>query len=192
MIRINLIRGKRKKKKEFNVDALYILLPLLVIVGVLLFHRSVSGTIENLHTDIRRANTEVARLKKEIGEVEDFKARKAELQQKVDVISSLQTGRTGPVKVFEALSASIPEKCWIDSLSLKGDQVRINGIALNNYTIANFMTSLGQSGRFRNVVLGSADKTTVSNVKLVRFSLTFNAVRSEGKQKAQERNRDGS
>jgi type IV pilus assembly protein PilM len=181
MIRINLIRGKRKKKKEFNVDALYLLLPLLVIVGVLLFHRSVSGTIENLNTDIRRANAEVARLKKEIGEVENFKARKAELQQKVDVISSLQTGRTGPVNIFEALSASIPEKCWIDSLSLRGDKVQISGIALNNYTIANFMTALGQSGRFRNVVLGSADKTTVSNVKLVRFGLTFNAVRNEGK-----------
>jgi len=178
MIRINLIRGKRKKKKEFNADALYLLLPLLVIVGVLLFHRSVSGTIENLHTDIRKANVEVARLKKEIGEVEIFKARKAELQQKVDVISSLQTGRTGPVKVFEALSASVPEKCWIDSLSLRGDQVQVNGIALNNYTIANFMTALGRSGKFRNVVLGSADKTTVSNVKLVRFSLTFNAVQN--------------
>ena len=178
MIRINLIRGKRKKKKEFNVGALYLLLPLLVIVGVLLFHRSVSGTIENLHADIRKANVEVARLQKEIGEVETFKARKAELQQKVDVISSLQTGRTGPVKIFEALSASVPEKCWIDSLSIQGDQVRVSGIALNNYTIANFMTELGRSGRFRNVVLGSADKTTVSNVKLVRFSLTFNAIRN--------------
>ena len=178
MIRINLIRGKRKKKKELNVDAIYLLLPLLVIVGVLLFHRSVSGTIKTLHTDIRKANVEVERLKKEIGEVETFKARKAELQQKVDVISSLQTGRTGPVKIFEASSASIPEKCWVDSLSLKGDQVQVTGIALNNYTIANFMTALGRSGRFRNVVLGSADKTTVSNVKLVQFGLTFNAVRN--------------
>ena len=62
------------------------------------------------------ANVEVARLQKQIGEVETFKARKAELQQKVDVISSLQKGRTGPVKIFEALSAAIPEKCWIDRL----------------------------------------------------------------------------
>lgn len=178
MIRINLIRGKRKKRKEFNVDALYLLLPLLVIVGVLLFHRSVMGTIADLNNNIRKANAEVARLQKEIGEVETFKARKAELQQKVDVISSLQSERTGPVKVFEALSASIPEKCWIDSLSIKGDQIKVSGVALNNYTIANFMTALGQSGRFRNVVLGSADKAAVSNVNLVKFSLTFDAVRN--------------
>ncbi len=178
MIRINLIRGKRKKRKELNVDVLYVLLPILVIVGILLFHRSVTGTIDNLQKNIQKANAEVARLKKEIGEVETFKARKAELQQKVDVISNLQTERTGPVKIFEALSASIPEKCWIDSLSVKGTQVKVNGIALNNYTIANFMTALGQSGRFRNVVLGSADKTTVSNVNLVKFSLTFDALQN--------------
>ena len=176
MIRINLIRGKRKKRKEFNVDALYLLLPLVVIVGVLLFHRSVAGKIEDLNTGIRRANVEVARLQKEIGEVENFKARKAELQKKVDVISNLQKGRKGPVKIFEALSASIPEKCWIDRLSVRGERVELSGIALNNYTIANFMTSLGQSGRFHDVVLGSAEQTTVSNVKLVKFGLTFKTV----------------
>jgi len=178
MIRINLIRGKRKKRKEFNVDALYLLLPLIVIVGVLLFHRSVAGKIEDLNTGIRRANVEVTRLQKEIGEVENFKARKAELQQKVDVISNLQKGRKGPIKIFEALSASIPEKCWIDRLAIKGERVELGGIALNNYTIANFMTALGQSGRFQDVVLGSAEQATVSNVKLVRFGLTFKTVQN--------------
>ncbi|MGB3400115.1 MAG: PilN domain-containing protein [Candidatus Deferrimicrobiaceae bacterium] len=178
MIRINLIRGKRKKRKEFNVDALYLLLPLIVIVGVLLFHRSVAGKIEDLNTGIRKANVEVARLQKQIGEVESFKARKAELQQKVDVISNLQKGRNAPVKIFEALSASVPEKCWIDRLAIKGEKVELSGIAINNYTIANFMTALGQSGRFQDVVLGSADQTTVSNVKLVKFGLTFKTVQN--------------
>ncbi len=176
MIRINLIRGKRKKKKEFDLGGVYLLIPILAVVGVLLFHRSVAGKIEGLQADIGKANAEVSRLKKEIGEVENFKARKAELQQKVDVISKLQQGRKGPVKIFEALSASIPEKCWIDRLSLKGQKIDLAGYALNNYTIANFMTALGQSGRFRDVVLGSADQATVSNVKIVKFSLSFTLV----------------
>lgn len=176
MIRINLIRGKRKKKKEFNVDVLYLLLPILVFAGLLVFHHSVTGRIARLHTDINKANAEVARLKKQIGEVESFKARKAELQKKVDVISNLQQGRKGPVEIFAALSGTIPEKCWIDHLSIKGDQVAVSGVALNNNTIANFMTALGQSGRFRDVALGSADQTTVSKLKLVKFNLTFRAV----------------
>ena len=119
MIRINLIRGKRKKRREVNLNFLYLFFPVLVLAGLVMFHLMIKNRIETLQSDIQKANVEIARLKKEIGEVEKFKARKAELQQKVDIISNLQNGRTLPVKVFEAVSASIPEKCWIDSLSVK-------------------------------------------------------------------------
>lgn len=176
MIRINLVRGKRKKKTQFNADVLYLLIPVLVLAAVFVHYRVMHGRIDNLNTRIQAANMEVNRLKKEIGEVEKFKARKAELQQKVDIISKLQAGRTGPVKVFEALSASIPEKCWIDQLSIKDENVSLSGVALNNYTIANFMTALGQSGRFRDVVLGSAERAMIMNTKLVKFNLTFKTV----------------
>jgi Tfp pilus assembly protein PilN len=111
MIRINLIRGKRKKRREFNVGFVYLLAPLIVLLGTGYFHTTVSGKIKTLGHDIQKANADIERLKKEIGEVERFKARKSELQKKVDIISTLQTGRKAPVKLFEALSAAIPEKC---------------------------------------------------------------------------------
>jgi type IV pilus assembly protein PilN len=176
MIRINLVRGKRKKRRELSVGSAWIALPLVVLAGTLYFHTTVSGKISRLNDGIVKANAEIARLQKEIGEVEKFKARKAELQKKVDIISNLQKGRTGPVRYFEALSAAIPEKCWIDTLSVKDARVTLSGVALNNYTIANFMTALGQTGRFSDVVLGAAEKTTVAGVKLVKFNLTFQTV----------------
>lgn len=176
MIRINLVRGKRKKRKELNAGSVWIALPLVVLAGTLYFHTTVSGKISRLDAGIVKANAEIAALQKEIGEVEKFKARKAELQKKVDIISNLQKGRTGPVRHFEALSAAIPEKCWIDTLSVKNERVTLSGVALNNYTIANFMTALGQTGRFSDVVLGAAEKTTVAGVKLVKFNLTFQTV----------------
>jgi len=176
MIRINLVRGKRKKRRELSVGSAWIALPLVVLAGTLYFHTTVSGKISRLNADIVKANADIERLKKEIGEVEKFKARKAELQKKVDIISNLQKGRTGPVRHFEALSAAIPEKCWIDTLGVKDERVTLSGIALNNHTIANFMTALGQTGRFRDVVLGAAEQTTVAGVKLVKFNLTFQTV----------------
>ncbi|HLO09372.1 MAG TPA: PilN domain-containing protein [Desulfobacteria bacterium] len=176
MIRINLVRGKRKKRRELNAGSLWLALPLVVLAGTIYFHTTVSGRISRLNADIVKANADIARLQKEIGEVEKFKARKAELQKKVDIISNLQKGRTGPVRYFEALSAAIPEKCWIDTLSLKDEKVALSGVALNNYTIANFMTALGQTGRFRDVALGAAEQTTVAGVKLVKFNLTFQTV----------------
>ena len=176
MIRINLIRGKRKKRREFNVGFVFLLAPLVVLLGTVYFHTTVAGKIRTLDRDIVKANADIERLKKEIGEVEKFKARKAELQKKVDIISSLQKGRKAPVKTFEALSAAIPEKCWIDQMSVQGEKVTLSGIALNNTTVANFMTALGQTGRFRDVTLGTADQTAMMNVKLVRFNLTFSVV----------------
>lgn len=180
MIRINLIRGKRKKRRELDFNILYFIIPAVVLAGLFLFHRMETNRIRTIQANIAKANTEIERLKKEIGEVEKFKARKAELQQKVDIISNLQTGRTLPVKNLEAVSAAIPEKCWIDKLEMKtnlqemkGNQITLSGIALNNHTIANFMTALGQSGRFNNVVLGTAEQTTVMGVKLMKFNLTF-------------------
>ena len=178
MIRINLVRGKRKTRRELNVGSAWIALPLVVLVGTIYFHTTVTGRISKLGADIGKANADIARLKKEIGEVEKFKVRKAELQKKVDIISNLQKGRIGPVRYFEALSAAIPEKCWIDTLGVKDEKVILSGIALNNYTIANFMTALGQTGRFRDVALGAAEQTTVAGVKLVKFNLTFQVSRS--------------
>jgi type IV pilus assembly protein PilN len=176
MIRINLIRGKRKKRRELNVDFAFLVFPALVLAATFYFHTTVTGKISRLNADIQKANADIERLKKEIGEVEKFKARKAELQKKVDIISNLQTGRVGPVRYFEAISAAIPEKCWIDQLTVQSEKVTLSGVALNNHTIANFMTALGQSGRFRDVVLGSAEQMRVANTKLVRFNLTFQPV----------------
>ena len=175
MIRINLIRGKRKKKREFNIESLYLLVPVAALAGVFLFHQSVARKIDTLNAEIQKASARIESLKKEIGEVEKFKVRKAELQKKVDIINNLQAGRVGPVRSLDAISAATPENSWIDKMSVAGEKVQVDGVALNNTVVADFMNALAKNGRFRDIVLGSAEQTTVSNTKLVKFNLTFNA-----------------
>ena len=175
MIRINLIRGKRKKRREFSLGSLYLLVPVLVLAGAFVIHQAMVRKIGALEADIQKATARIEVLKQEIGEVEKFKARKAELQKKVDIISNLQAGRTGPVTVLDAVSSLIPENSWIEKLSFTGDKIAVDGVAMNNIVVADFMTALTKSGRFRDVVLGSADQTTVAGTKLVKFNLTFHA-----------------
>ncbi len=175
MIRINLIRGKRKKKREFNIASLYLLVPVLVLVAVFFFHQWFARKSEALQADVQKATARIATLKKEIGEVEKFQARKAELQKKVDIIASLQAGRVGPVKILDAVSSATPENSWIEKLTLAGNRVSVDGIAMNNTVVADYMNALSKNGIFRDVVLGSAEQTTVQNTKLVKFNLTFTA-----------------
>jgi len=43
MIRINLVRGKRKKRREFNVDVAYLVVPILVLAGTFYFPLAARG-----------------------------------------------------------------------------------------------------------------------------------------------------
>ncbi|MCL2102681.1 MAG: PilN domain-containing protein, partial [Syntrophorhabdaceae bacterium] len=168
MIQINLIRGKRKKRRgDFDVGALFLFIPFIVAAGIVYFHIVVLGEKEaNYRRDIQHVNAEIERLKKDIEEVEEFYRRKVELQTKVDIIDKLQSDRVGPVRHLEALSSAIPERCWIDKLEIMGPVLSVSGVALNNNTVANFMMALAQTGRFRDIVLGSADQASVLNTKL--------------------------
>ncbi|MCL1926742.1 MAG: PilN domain-containing protein [Syntrophorhabdaceae bacterium] len=177
MIRINLIRGKRKKRREINIGGAFLIVPLAVIAGVLYWHFGVViPKLDATKANVDQATAQVARIQKDIEELEKFKNRKAELQRKVDIINNLQRERVGPVRYFEALSSAIPEKCWIDKLEIRGSSLAVSGVALNNNTVANFMTALAGTGRFRDIILGSADQASLQNTKLVRFNLTFIAV----------------
>lgn len=180
MIRINLVRGKRKKKREFNADLLFLLVPVLVALGIFFFHRSVSARIETLKADTQKANMKIEQLKKEIGEVEKFKVRKAELKRKFDIISNLQAARTGPVRVLDAITVALPDTCWVDQLSLTGDKISLVGYGMTNSHIAKFMTALGQGGRFQDVVLVSTEQSKFMDTKVMKFTLTFRTTGRQG------------
>ena len=59
MIRINLVRGKRKKRRELNIGSAWLALPLVVLAGTIYFHATVSGRITKLDVDIEKANAAV-------------------------------------------------------------------------------------------------------------------------------------
>jgi len=67
MIRINLVRGKRKKRRELNVGSAWLALPLVVLAGTIYFHTTVSGRISKLDADIGKANADIARMVAAIG-----------------------------------------------------------------------------------------------------------------------------
>jgi type IV pilus assembly protein PilN len=69
------------------------------------------------------------------------------------VIQSLNAKKTGPVEILDELSLIIPEKVWLTSLNNKGDDLVLEGLALDNTTIATFMKRLQASTHFDNVSL---------------------------------------
>ena len=63
--------------------------------------------------DRASAQKEVDELAQVIKEVEEFKAKKAELERKIEVINDLKDNQRGPVQIMDEVSKALPELLWL-------------------------------------------------------------------------------
>ena len=177
MIRINLLPVKAAQKKEMLRGQLVILLlsVILVLVACAGVYISIAGKVTAEKEEIARTESEIISLKKAIGEVGRFKNLQKELQGKLDVLEKLKEGQTGPVHLLDELSMSLPEKLWIVSYKESKGSISIQGLGLDEATVAQFLRDLEASPYYRGVELKVIEQATVSGRKLQKFDVTCQA-----------------
>jgi len=155
MVKVNLlpIRIELRKKALVEHLILIVLCIVLVLIGEYFAQLTVTNQRESLQKEITDTKVEIKRLTAEAGEIEKFKKQKQELERKLDVIQDLNAKKTGPVEMLDELSLIIPEKAWLTSVTNKGDNIVLEGLAVDNPTIAAFMKQLQASKHFDNVTL---------------------------------------
>jgi type IV pilus assembly protein PilN len=94
-------------------------------------------------TQITTLTAEIEKLKKEIGKVDEIKKRTKEVQEKLKVLEELKRGRSGPVKLLDALSMAMPKNCTLKEFDEKTNQVKITGLASSHDDVAEMMRALG-------------------------------------------------
>lgn len=155
MVKVNLlpIRVELRKKALIEHLVLLILCIALVLIGEYFVQRAIIQQRESLQEEIANTKVEIKRLTAVAGEIEKFKQQKQELEKKLDVIQELNAKKTGPVEMLDELSLIIPEKAWLTSITNAGDNIVLEGSAVDNTTIAAFMKQLQASKHFDNVTL---------------------------------------
>jgi type IV pilus assembly protein PilN len=81
-------------------------------------------------------------LEKQIGEVNDLKKRKKEVEDKLGVLDKLKKQRGGPVKLLDALASAIPKKVFIGAFDEAGGSVRLSGTGDSYEDVSEFMKGL--------------------------------------------------
>lgn len=178
MIKINLLPYREEKEKAGTKRQVFIG---LVSFGVFLLlvislHIYVVMSVAKLETNVQSARTQLDALTKVTGNLEKFKADKAILEKKIGVIKDLEKNRSYPVHIMDELASRIsPQREWVTSLAQKDNNLRVEGVAVNNPAIAQFMKRLEDSPYIQTVDLISSKQTIISGVKLMGFVLLCTA-----------------
>jgi type IV pilus assembly protein PilN len=157
----------------------------LIVLGALAFGGywyMLHSTITQLDTDIAAAQKEVDELAPIIREVEHYKAKKAELQHKIQIINELKANQRGPVRIMDQISRALPELLWLDRMRLRGHAVTLSGHAFNTSAVANFIDNLDSVPEFAEPVL----KDTRQQRGVYSFTITFNYTSTPTQQAADE------
>ena len=174
MIKINLILARKDKKKvgmrkEFII---LILSTVLLLVGLGLIQWMLGKEKEDTLVQISNTKKDIAYYKSLTTEVEKKKEEQKMLQNRLNIIDTLRREKAGPAKVLDELSIDKPEKIHLESVKKEGSKLGIEGIALDDETIANFMTNLRKSKLFKNVDLIVSEQVEQSKIKLKKFILS--------------------
>jgi type IV pilus assembly protein PilN len=175
MIRINLLPYREKAKKENLRYQIMIISGSLVVFFLLLLSVQfyISMSINNLGKEIKAGDARLVILNKKVGDLEGFKKNKKELEQKLAVINSLEGDRLFPVRMLDEIRQIVPEnEAWLEKLKETGKDLRIEGIARDNGTVARFMKNLEKAGFVQSVDLVVTREKEVAGVKLQQFVLT--------------------
>ena len=92
------------------------------------------------------------------------------------MIEALEHDRKAPVENLDDLYSLLVEKrMWYTQIEEKGTIFRISGVAIDNQTVADYMTRLDKSNRFQNVKLLSTKQYTFKGTDLLlkQFDINF-------------------
>lgn len=132
--------------------------------------------IQSLDRRLNQLKSEVSQYAKFDVMLKELKKKKETIDKKRNVIQGLQDDRDRVVRMLAMLSVETPsDKISFERLSLTGNSVTLNGIALSNEAIAEFMRNLEfspyiEKGSVNLVLSRQVEKSTM---KLREFQLAY-------------------
>jgi type IV pilus assembly protein PilN len=176
MIRINLLPVRVSRKKAAGKQQLIIFAVVVVLgyLGNLAWASSRAAELRAAEKKVRVTRDEIAQLDRIIGEVKNIKEQQAALREKLDTLERLKAGRTGPVRVLDALATLTPKRLWLSRVEEKGGTLSFTGAAATIDDVSEFMTALKSNRHFTSVELTKTTSATNAQRKLeyVDFTLT--------------------
>lgn len=144
LIRINLlpVRQAAKRKDSAQILVLAALVVVGAFVGNYIWYSNTEDRSKKLEVSIADTQRRISELEKVIGEVNNINKRKKEVEDKLKILNELRKGRSGPVRMLDALATAIPNKVAVNTFEESNSSAKLAGKAVSHEDVAEFMKSL--------------------------------------------------
>jgi type IV pilus assembly protein PilN len=158
--------------KQGDIILLVVLALACVVVGTQWYLlTSKRAELRQVEQEKRRERDELLQY---IKKVEELEAKREALRHKIQVIEQLKDNQRGPVRIMDEVSRALPELVWLTRLSLKGDELLLDGSAMDENAVANFISNLDASPHFEEPELKNL--TRAERGQVFAFNLKCNFV----------------
>ena len=179
MINVNLIAERRAQKqrsaKRLRIAG-YTVLSLLLAIGVTYAYFTIALTVvqgEIVEIDAELNNP---KLKSALDRIGFLEGRCASLQPRVELLEGVHDSHKAWAEVLNDLSRCIPNSVWLTNVQSRRDQtgrsLSINGSALSQRVVGDFMLNLKQADWCGDPVLNFTQMVGLLDHEVVNFDIT--------------------
>lgn len=175
MIKVNLLPVKRRKKPKpipaFVVTMIVVTISVGILMAYLVFF--FNSRLEAKKVQFKDNEKKIAEIKEKIKAVENFEQVNKLFQQRTSIIEQLRKNQSIPVKLLDEISKLLPNGVWLQTMTMSGENITIDGYAFANSDVVSYVDNLKNSKIFTEIYLQESKSSTIEKIPVYMFKLTF-------------------
>ena len=178
--RVNLLPHREERRKRAR-QHFFVLAGGTALAGILIvvaMHGFYATKIEIQADRNKFLKSEVAKLDKEIAEINKLKDEIQALLARKQVIETLQADRAQTVHLLEQLVRQVPEGVYLRSITQKGLRIKLLGYAQSNARVSTLMRNIEASPWLERPELVEVKANNVDKRRVSDFDLNLSLKRT--------------
>jgi Tfp pilus assembly protein PilN len=162
---LNLLPSELRKDKTLEIKKLlYKVVPAVVLVALFFVYIFLINTEKSLTKE-----------KVEKEEIITTWKQQQELQRKLDFLKSMPAAQDSWLKIFRGISSIIPERVWLDSITIeeKAKKIVLKGAGQTNILVLELVRKLESLPNFSSVMLESVEEKEDDKTATTYFKITI-------------------
>ena len=181
MMRINLLPHREIRRKQ-QQQQFFASLGLVAIVGAVIAY-GVYYILDDEHANQisrnRYLTEEIAKVDKDIAEINRLKEQTASLLARKQVVETLQSNRSETVNLLDQLVRQLPDGMYLRSVKQQGARVTVNGVTQSQARVSTLMRNLESSQKLGNPALVEIKAVSQGTTRANEFTMNVTILRTK-------------